>query len=164
MNLIKINRMMISAYNECSYEEFMKAIDTLLELPDPERFFTQKRYLWSWLRARDFYKSIARYITNIFCEPDSTNCIMEHADFLIKIILKTTPSEKIRQSFIWNIMKKCPLLTVDTIQYASTEKIHSLITSNKPIIADDAIKPFLSEIASLKSEIQAYKLMLESEQ
>lgn len=164
MNLIQINRMMINAYNECSYEEFMKAIDTLLELPNPERFFTQKRYLWGWLRARDFYKSIARYITNAFCEPDLTNCTMEQANFLIKIILKTTPSEKIRQSFIWNIMKKCPLLTVDTIQYASIEKIHSLITSNKAIIADDAIKPFLNEIASLKSEIQAYKLILESEQ
>ena len=65
-------------------------------------------------------------------------------------------------------MKQIPLLTVDTIQYASREKILSILRSDKYAITDEAVNPFVSEIVDLKlqvkdleEQIQALSAMLE---
>ena len=92
---------------------------------------------------------IAHYVITQVQSCDRTKC-----ESIIQTVLKTTKDEAVRRNFIWAIMKQVPLLTIDTIQYASAEKIKSILRSDKYAITDEAISPFVHEVIDLRLQIK----------
>ena len=162
---IKDNLRMIRVMNSCDYQEFAYLISDLLKRPECNKFFLSKMYVWNRIRPRDFYKMTAMYVIEKIriAQEESSSSAFAEAELIIKLILKSTKQYQIRKSFIWNIMKKCPLITVDTIQYASDEKIHYLLTGDKPIICDDIMKPIIDVIMEYRDHLKAYEAMVEGD-
>ena len=183
-NFIEINRRIIATYNSCDMKAFSRLIDDLLEQSNAEKYFTKKWYVWNVIRPKDYYKCMAEYVINCITKvlnppkedmdlfnhisPDSDEALrhynehyMSRADYIIKMVLETTKDAEIRKSFIWKIMKKVPLLTIDTIQYASPEKIHSLLTGNKDIVSDDYMRPVIKVITEYREQLKVYEVITE---
>jgi len=152
LEIIKLNKRILKVYNSCDWEVFSELIDDVLCRPDTEvtQIFTSKLYLWNVIRPRDFYKMAAHHIVQ--STQDITK--LDQVEHLVHIILTTTSSMKIRTSFVWNILKQVPLLTIDTVQYASPEKIHSILRSDRAVLADAAIAPFVTEVRDLRTEVE----------
>lgn len=123
------------------------------------RYFVQKRFLWNIIRGKDYYKMMSYHVIQMLEGKDPIGD-MNDANWIIHMVLVTTKNEEVCKSFIWNIMKSVPLLTIDTIKYASDEKIKSILRSDKDIICDEHVTPFLSEIKALKAQAQADKEQL----
>ena len=68
--------------------------------------------------------------------------------------MNTEPNESVRKSFVWNITKSVPILTVDTIQYMSAERITNIVQSDEKIIFDDHLCPIMQEIIRLKKDLE----------
>ena len=51
-------------------------------------------------------------------------------------------------------MKNAPILSMELIPYASPEKIHNFLTTDKEVIVDDTLQPFVQEIRDLQAKIQ----------
>ena len=119
--------------------------------------FRRKRYFWNWFRGKTFYINAARYVIENVREvmngtaenPDDN---MHKAEKLIKELLATEKNEKVRKSFIWNIGKAVPLLTIDTIQYLSTERIANILNSSDHVFNDHYVEPFIRTIRDLRQE------------
>ena len=151
MNFIQINKKILKVLNGCHIHEFTEFMDMILSQPDYEKYFKSKLYLWNWIRPRDIYKMSAIYISN--CLNRHTEADIIQADKLIKILLATTKDEKVKQNFAWNIMKNAPILSMELIPYASPEKIHNFLTTDKEVIVDDTLQPFVQEIRDLQTKI-----------
>jgi hypothetical protein len=162
---IKDNLNMIRIMNSCDYQEFAYLLSDLIRRPECNKFFLSKRYIWNLIRPRDFYKMTAMWIIEKIkvAQDESSSSTFAEAESVIKLVLKSTKHYQIRKSFIWNIMKKCPLITVDTIQYASAEKLHYLLTGDKPIICDDIMRPIIDVIMEYRDHLKAYEVMVEGD-
>lgn len=160
---VKLNLRIIKVLNSCDRKQFLSLINDVSESPGMD-IFTKKRYIWNHVRGKDFYKMIAYYIVQSYnsCIEEGDKNVLQKTEELLKVILETTKDESIRKSFIWNIMKQIPLLTMDTIQYASPEKIHSLLSSDKNIIVDNALAPFVEEVRMLRNQIDDVNLTISS--
>lgn len=161
----KLNRRIVYVFNSCNMQKFMSLLDDVINIPG---IFRKKRYIWNLIRPRDMYKLTAHWIVEKCKYAQSDAYIgnreraMDHVEYVMKEILATTPDFKIRQSFVWNIMKQVPMLTVDTIQYASTEKILSILRSDKTVITDSALKPFMHEVKTLRDQLTSMTEAYES--
>lgn len=144
MTTFQINHKILTTMNECNRESFYNLLDEVNGIPN---IFRSKRYLWNWIRTRDFYKMIAEWIAHNVEERNDQN--LPVYDGVIHEIIDTTPNVKIRKTFVWNLLKRAPILTCDTIRYASNEKIHSILQSDV-IYTDEHIQPFLEEIRDLR--------------
>ena len=167
--VIKLNAKIVSVLNSCDRKRFEALIDEVLNIP---RIFTSKLYVWNWIRGRDFYKMLAHYvIVNIenchspgditYEEQPSNPYTMDHAERVLQMVLTTASDESVKKNFIWAITKRIPLLTADTISYLSQEKIYSLLRSDKVLITDGAINPFVTEIYNLRKQIKDLEDQLE---
>lgn len=158
IGFFSLNRKIFKVYNSCDRDEFAELLNSIMDLPEQQiqKVFTSKRYLWNIIRPRDFYKMAAYYVVS--AAKNGIN--LERIDLLIHTILITTPSQKICSSFVWNILKQIPLLTIDTIQYTSQEKIQSLLQSDKILFTDTAITPFVKEVIRLRKEIDMYQSLI----
>lgn len=164
MNIIKTNLQIISVLNSCDRKKFEALVTDAIT---NEKIFRSKLYIWNWIRGRDFYKMLSHYtITNI---EQHTEESMNRAETIIKMVLDTAKDETIKRNFIWAIMKQVPLLTADTIRYASADKITSLLQSDKELITDSSINPIVLEvyrlrkkIHNLEEEVQMYQLMADN--
>lgn len=150
MSIIKWNRKIIQVMNSCKYEEFEKLLNELLELPNYQKFFTSKWYIWNVMRPRDFYKMCAMYIQKI---TDGQTDYFDKAEKLIKIVLHSAKSEQIKRTFVWNITKNTPIIMWDMVPYMSKEKIIVMMVKKKYVIADEILQPFF-EAANLISQIE----------
>lgn len=148
MSIIKWNRRIIQVMNSCKYEEFEKLINELLELPNCQKYFTSKWYIWNVMRPRDFYKMCAMYIQRI---TDGQTDHFDKAEKLIKIVLHSAKSEQIKRTFVWNITKNTPIIMWDMVPYMSKEKIVVMMVKKKYVIADEIMQPFF-EAANLISQ------------
>lgn len=163
-NFIQWNIHYIGAINSCDRAEFGKLLDDMLKLPGG---FTRKRYIWNIIRGKDFYKNLAYYTTSMVegvlsgedLVPDET---MRKVEDIIEMVTTTEKRYSVRKSFIWNITKQVPLLTVGTIPYMSQERLTSIITSTKRIAADTAIAPFISEIYSLRAQLDDSRTLMDT--
>lgn len=162
---IKDNLDMIRVMNSCNYQEFARLISAIINRPYPEKYFTSKRYVWNIIRPRDFYKMSAMWVIEKIkiAQIDEDSAHMAAAEMVIKLVLKSTKEYTIKRSFIWNIMKQCPLITVDTIQYASAEKLQSLLTGDKEIICDDIMRPIIDIIMEYRDHVKIYEAMVEGD-
>lgn len=145
MTTFQINRKILTTMNECNRNSFYTLLDEVSNIPN---IFRSKRYIWNWIRTRDFYKMCAEWIAYNVEEHKEPNIPIDHGS-VIHEILDTTSNEKIRKTFVWNLLKRAPILTCDTIRYASNDKIRSILQSDI-IYTDEHIKPFLEEIRDLR--------------
>lgn len=155
-DFFRFNLKILRAMNSCQREKFVALFDEAMLSGYEDSYFTSKKYLWNWIRGKDYYKMLSYYVVEKLKFYLSTGLGEEKllqlngANWLIHKTLETTKDYNIRKSFIWSIMKAVPLLTVDTIQYASPEKIHNILTTrNNDIVADDYLSPFIEEYVSL---------------
>ena len=155
----KLNIRIIQTYNSCNMSTFSKLVEDLLDA-DNQRAFSSKRYIWNVIRPKDYYKCMAdivvKYIESIIkgSYDDSAEYCMSRAEFILNVVTKTAKTDAIRKNFVWNITKRVPLLTLVTIQYSSEDRIINILKSNKPIITDESLAPFMKEIKSLHNEIK----------
>lgn len=170
----KLNRRIIQTYNSCDMSTFSKLVHEIMDKGEgpAKKIFTSKKYIWNIIRPKDYYKCMSDVVVKCIETVSQDSHIMpkeywmDRAEFIITMVLTSTEDLAIRKSFIWNIMKRVPLLTRATISYASAEKITSLLRSGKLIIADDAVSPFIGEIKCLHDQIKelqdaldAYKMI-----
>ena len=146
-----INRKILRTFNSCDRKEFYGLLDEITKTSSITKIFTSKWYLWNWFRPRDFYKTIADYVVDKLKSGTPEN--NQLAEDLIRVILATTKTEKIKQSFVWNITKRCPILMIEMMPYISAERIHSILYSDKLIYADNYLSPIIREVIALRNKL-----------
>ena len=163
MNWLTVNLNIIRVYNSCNRDEFKKLIDYIVSTGKIQKYLTQKRYIWNWIRPRDFYKMMSYYIIDKFSYvgKDSTEDDFKICKDLIHTILTTTEDQTICKSFVWSIMKKVPLVSIDTIPYTSADKIRSIIYDRSGVYCDAAMTPLINIIIDLKDQIKMYQSLAE---
>lgn len=154
MNLIRTNLMIVRTINSCDKDEFKTCIDQVWKIPG---IFSRKRYLWNIMRGRDFYRMMSWYITELIHNNSDDGDTFQQVEFIIGEILSTTKSEKTKQSFIRNLTKSVPLLTVDTIQYIPSERIRSILKSGSIAYIDKHLLPFMEEIIECRHQCEILK-------
>lgn len=150
LNIIRMNIRIIKVMNSCDRKQFTQLIDEMIDHPN---VFRKRYYIWNIIRGRDYYKMLSYYV--IQCLQSKEDEDYTKAETIIQMVMDTEHDLAVRKHFIWAIMKEVPLLTITTIQYASEAKILSLLDSNKELIVDDALKPFVDKIKELKIECSA---------
>lgn len=184
LKILKLNLRIIQVMNSCDRKQFISLLDDVIDIPG---IFRKKYYIWNIIRPRDMYKMIAFWVIGRYekYQNDMKDPIalartlgldfdgdvatpMQIAivyllpiEMMIKEILETTKSDNIKRTFIWNIMKACPILTVDTIRYASPEKIKNLLTGDKDLICDAFLTPIVDVIMEYRDHIKAYQAIME---
>ena len=160
---IKLNLRIISVLSSCNRAPFEELVDEFIGQP---KIFRSKWYIWNIVRGKDFYKMLSHYVVEKTTNPEKKN--HASAEWIIHMVAETTKDQVVLDHFIWAILKQVPLLTTVTIQCASAEKIRSILNSDKIIYTDDALAPFVKEIAilharikDLEDEVEAFKLMSE---
>lgn len=168
-DFIRFNLKILRAMNSCQRDKFVALFDEALNSGFEEIYFTSKKYLWNIIRGKDYYKMLSYYVVeklNFYKSALGEESLLQlnSANWLIHKTLETTEDYSIRKSFIWSIMKQIPLLTIDTIQYASPEKIHSILTSpdkESMVVCDDFVRPFLNEYRTLHEEISSLQQQIQ---
>lgn len=160
IRLIMINVAIIKVLNSCDRKAFVSLIDQYLGAGQFNVFY-KKWYLWNIVRGRDYYKMLSHYIITKLQDTIDPDTSQARAEFIINMVIETAKTEEIKKSFIWAIMKQIPLLTAITIQYASPEKIKSLLYSDKILITDTAITPFVMTVSELRRQVSELEKQLE---
>ena len=144
LSVFQINRRIIQVLNSCNRESFYALLNDLISIED---IFTSKWYLWNWIRTRDFYKMLSEWIANQIQNEREYNY-----EKIIHDILTTTKHKKVKETFIWNLTKRVNILTVDTIQYTSEERIKNILQKHgEKLYVDDHLKPFLEAIVEYRT-------------
>lgn len=143
----KFNIRILRVLNSCDRKSFEALVDEALDIYP--KLLSSRWYLWNVVRGRDYYKMMAHYVVTRAQTDDREKC-----ETILRIVLHTTKDEAVRRNFIWAIMKQVPLLTIDTVPYASREKIQSILRSDKFAITDEAISPFVREVIDLRLQIK----------
>lgn len=153
MGIWELNRRILEMYNSCSYPEFEKLMNDLVTQDRGvhiARFFRSRWYIWNWIRPRDFYKMMSRWIVELIAAHE-----FDRAEFMLNLILEDRRiPEKVKQTFVWNLTKQTPLITVNTLRYMSAERIHNMLTSGKEVVSDEFLRPVLMVILSYRDEIE----------
>jgi len=152
MGIWELNRRILEMYNSCSYADFESLMDDLVKADrgvNIARFFRSRWYLWNWIRPRDFYKMMARYIVEKVGSHE-----FDRAEFMLNLILEDQRvPEKVKQTFVWGITKQIPLITMGTLRYMSAERIHNMLTGHKEIVSDEFLRPVLMVILSYRDRL-----------
>lgn len=156
MGFLKWNLRYIRVVNSCVWDDFVKFLDDVLEL---EGVFTRRRYVWNLIRGKNFYKDITHYVTrtaeavlNSDNKEDAEKQMMR-LELIVHGVLTTEKSEKARQSFVWGLTKKVPLLTIDTIPYMSAERVKNILLGEKKVLNDSALEPFITATVELRNQV-----------
>lgn len=158
IKLIRTNVRIVKVMNSCDRKQFIELIDEMIDRPD---VFRRRRYIWNIIRGRDYYKMLSYYVSQCLLTGDDRQ--FEKAETMTQMVMETEPNPDVRKHFIWAIMKTVPILTITTIQYASDAKILSLLRSEKNLLVDDALQPFLVRIRELESECTNLRSICELE-
>lgn len=154
----------IKTYNSCNNVELQNFYNEILEyLP---KGFTRKRYLWNILRGKTFYINVARYVITNLQASREKNCedpksYLDKASRMMRAILLTTKDERICRSFIRNIVKSVPLLTIETIQYLDSDRISMILANADGVFSDECLNPFINRITELMEENESLKQLIE---
>ena len=139
-NAFQWNLAYIQAVNRCDRQTFLQLFHDAMKM-ELKGLFNRKRYIWNWIRGKDFYKNLAYYVVQQVKDALGDGfCNRERYD--------------VRKSFIWNITKQVPLITIDTIGYMSEERVTNMLRSDKSILCDAAFGPFIKELIDLKGKLK----------
>lgn len=150
-NIITINRRLIAAINSCDQMSQMRVIDDIMTMSedDVKKVFSKKYFFWNICRGKDFYKVMARYV----CESISNGNI-ENGIIVLRNTVVTAKSDDIRRAFVRAILKKVPILTLETIAFATHSKLSMILAmeadSLRAIVTENMMKPFIDRIIELE--------------
>lgn len=150
--IVKLNLRYIEAINSGDRRPFLSLLEELLNI---DHAFTKKYYIWNIIRGREFYKNLSYYVVSLAKEvlnetlgdPDSA---MDRIEQVIHIVMETENRKNVRQSFVWNITKQVPLITLDTLRYMDAERVINILQSEKRVLNDSPMDPIIREIIRLK--------------
>lgn len=155
------NRYYFASVNMCDNTAMLHFFDNVLI--NCKDGFKRRCYFWNWVRGKSFYISASRYVIenirgvmNNDAEDPAEN--LRKAEQMIHEILDSTKDEKTRRSFVWNIGKAVPFLTIDTIRYLSSERIGNILSGEDHVCNDAYLQPFIrtiQELRQLNDELQA---------
>lgn len=170
MNCLQLNWKYIQVINKCSNRDLRNFYD---EIQDLSGAFTKKRYIWNLIRGKTFYINMAQFIVDTIRQIAKTvresecpelfateNDTLDEMNQLIKDILNSESDPEVRKFFIWSIGKHLPLLTVETVQYLSPDRITNILTNGKDVIYDTQMKPLIDEIIALRSECDTLRSII----
>lgn len=60
-NAFQWNLAYIQAVNKCDRQTFLQLFHDAMEM-ELKGLFIRKRYIWNWIRGKDFYKNLAYYV------------------------------------------------------------------------------------------------------
>ena len=157
-NALQWNIAYVKAVNNCDRQVFLQLFHDAMKA-EVKGLFTRKRYVWNWIRGKDFYKNLAYYVVsevkNALGEGSCNRTeILERVEKLIHELLTSEKRYDVRKSFIWNITKQVPLITTDTVAYMSEDRITNMLRSDKLIMCDATFTPFIREIVDLKGKLK----------
>ena len=149
---IRWNLRYIEAVNSGDRRPFLLLLEELLNL---ENAFTKKCYIWNIIRGREFYKNLSFYVVSkakevLNGDSDNPEETMARIEQIIQIVMETEKRKTVKQSFVWNITKQVPLITVDTLRYMDAKRVTNILQSEKRVLNDSAMDPFIREIIRLK--------------
>lgn len=160
----KWNLRYIRVTNSCVWEDMVELLDEIVTLNGA---FTRKRYVWNILRGKTFYKDITHYVTHItedILKCDDKEKISTWTDklgLIVHGVISSEKSEKARNSFVWGLTKKVPLLTLDTIPYMSSDRVKNILLGEKQVLNDTALEPFIQSIRELRTQTQQLTEIME---
>lgn len=158
--IFTINRRLIAAMNSCDQQEQLVVINDIMKMSEDDiaKIFRKKYFIWNICRSKDFYKVMARYVCDTLQSGD-----FEHAILALRNSLVTAKNDRIRHAFVKAIMKSVPLVTVETIMYASPERMRAILSGDivEKVIADSYVQPFIVQLIEQRNDIAMYQAMAE---
>lgn len=160
---IKWNLRYIEAVNSGDRRPFLSLLGELLNL---ENAFTKRCYIWNIIRGREFYKNLSFYVVSkakevLNGESDNPEEAMARIEQVIQIVMETERRKTVKQSFVWNITKQVPIITVDTLRYMDIKRITHILQNEKRVLNDSSMDPFIQEIIRLKILVNQTDLALD---
>ena len=149
----------IKVINSCDFGSFKTFMAGLIDSTDKtvegvRRLFTRRRYVWNWMRGKDFYKSMAMFVIAL-----AQAGAIEQAHHILACVVKTSPSgnredikHDIRRFFVKSIMLKTPMISPITVEFMSEERLDELINTEKlndVVYISPEYKPFVDRIKEL---------------
>lgn len=146
--IFNINRRLIRAFNSCDQSNQMEVIDDIMRMSESDitKVFRKKYFIWNIFRGKDFYKVMARYVINTV--KDGRPAVAVNA---LRHSLVTAHDDSIRKAFVKSIMRGVPLITIETVMYASKERMEQLLSGDQldnAIVGEELI-PFVDRIKEL---------------
>lgn len=146
--IFKINKRLLAAFNSCDQTNQMKVIDDIMQMEESDitKVFQKKYFIWNILRGKDFYKVMARYIINSVQDGNVAVAVN-----VLRHSLVTAENDDIRRAFVKSIMRAVPLITIETVMYASKERLDALLASAQldNAIVGQELLPFVNRIREL---------------
>ena len=165
MGFIQLNLKYIRAVNSCrknNLADFLKDINNL------DGAFTKKRYLWNWIRGKNFYIQLTQWTVDLSKEALNTDneALIEQNMLQIsknlKIVMETEKDEHVRENFVWNVTKAVPLLTLDILRYISRERLTNILRNRTKILCESELLPFTERISELTDEVSGLRELIET--
>lgn len=155
MSLFKINKLILEAINSQNKDRFCEILDELVQI---KTIFRKKWYLWNIVRPRDVYKMITYWVEKNITTEDVNlhNTVL----WVIHEVLETTKTDKIKQTFMWGLLKRVPIITIDTLPYINKEKMTSLLTkarNHDSIYVDMNTYYIVESYVSLSDELESIR-------
>lgn len=152
---VKWNTRYVKVINSCDWNGFVVFMDDLTRL---DHAFRQKRYLWNIIRGKTFYKDLSHYVikrVEMLIAGDIYNSDewMNKIEMILHEVVTTEKSERALKGFIWAVTKKVPLLTVDIIPYMSGDRVTNILMSEKQVLNDSSLDPFIKTVTDLRKQI-----------
>ena len=161
VHIIKMNLKIIKVTNSCDIKQFTKLFNEIFMMTDSEieKIFTKKYFIWNILRGKDFYKTISRYVIKLLEEGEdidenrpSYTERLQMAEHALHYAIITEPRDYVKRAFVKSILRRIPILTLDTVAYVSKERLNDILedVNDNMVITDDTLLPFVEKIAELE--------------
>lgn len=146
--IFSINMRLIKAFNSCDQSNQMEVIDDIMKMGESDitKVFRKRYFIWNIFRGKDFYKVMTRYVVNTVTNGDVARGVNA-----LRYSLVTADNDQIRKAFVKAVMKGVPLITIETVMYASKERMDQLLSSNQlnDAIIGAELMPFVDRIKEL---------------
>ena len=147
---IKLNIQYIKALNSCNISVIHDFLFDMLQRVSLKKAFKRKRYIWNFTRGKDFYKTLAQFISS-YLLMDKTK------EFAVKVydeVINSTQSDEIKKAFTKAITKHTPFLTATSIQYMSVQRLEAIANQTDSLVyIEPMLKPLINRINQLEDEI-----------
>lgn len=149
--IFRINKRLIRAFNSCDQMQQMEVIDDIMQMEEADitKIFRKKYFFWNIFRGKDFYKVMSRYVVTYV-----KNGNVERAVNALRHSLVTAQDDQIRKAFVKSIMRGIPLITIETVMYASKERMEQILSSDKLddiVVYSEVLAPFIDRIRELNT-------------
>ena len=108
-------------------------------------FLHRRRYLWNLVRGKAFYLAMVDHLVDLCNGLEYGAVLGNEIEDIIVNIFESEKYERTRRSFVWNLTKRVPLVTVQTVALISEERLMNIVRGER-CITDAHMRPLVSEI------------------